>query len=199
VLVHTRDDFARYRNLPAETLSYAYQDLGAIPAYNNHLGIGSPAMRLCYCRLDPLRPQCMSRSSLTPEKVEYERILTDLGPQGAIRLLLGGLPAGHSREIVCYFAVRDIVRSSPSFCCFLLYRAQRSSLVSLREVRAKLAAVAHHTHFPTLTNAPTEGGTWSGTPNDTEEPDTTKQLDIPVRVHHPTQCLIGDPSPLIPH
>ena len=76
----------------------------------------------------------------------------------------------------------------------LLCRAQTSSLVSVREARAKLATVVHHTHFPTLTNATQQDITRSYTPNNTEEPDPTKQPDLPVRVHHFARYRLETPQ-----
>ena len=55
--------------------------------------------------------------------------------------------------------------------------------LSRREGRATLAGVAHHTHFPTLTNA-VGHGTSSDPPDDAEQQDSTKQSDLPVRRYH---------------
>ncbi|KAI0255276.1 hypothetical protein BJV78DRAFT_755619 [Lactifluus subvellereus] len=56
------------------------------------------------------------------------------------------------------------------------------SLFVTLEARAKLATVAHHTHFPTLTNATRQDVTRSYTQDDTEEPDPTKQPDLPLEL-----------------
>jgi hypothetical protein len=50
-----------------------------------------------------------------------------------------------------------------------------------REGRAKLASVAHLTHFPTLTNATRRDGIWTDPPDGSERRDPSKQPDMPVR------------------
>jgi hypothetical protein len=103
------------------------------------------------------------------------------GPLGTICLVLGSLSAGYSWEVVCHLAVRDIVRSSVAF---FLCRAESSFLTFFRETRAKLAVVVHHTHFPTMTTSTRPDGLQYNTPDDSEEPDMTKEFNLPVRTHH---------------
>jgi len=62
----------------------------------------------------------------------------------------------------------------------LLGKLYLISLFVTLEGRAKLASVVHLTHFPTLTNATPNDGTWSDPLDDSSRPDQSKRPNLPL-------------------
>lgn len=110
---------------------------------------------------------------------------------GTLCLLLGRPATNHTRKVVRYFAVRDLVRVvSTRFFFFALLTHQFVSFARNREGRAKLADVTNLTHFPTLTNTSRLDRTWSTPRDESDQTDPTLGSHLPVHVRCPRYFII---------
>ncbi|KAH9970359.1 hypothetical protein BGW80DRAFT_1330006 [Lactifluus volemus] len=87
----------------------------------------------------------------------------------------------HGGPFVSYWAV---------FLQVILGKLYVISLFVTLETRAKLAIVVHHTHFPTLTTITRPDGLQYNTPDGSEEPDSTKEFNLPLELLPVTNTVV---------